>query len=75
MRPRSRLLAACGSGVFVLGETGDILEREASWWRGRVVHVEREEDIGLVGSGTNFVHGEGLDLAFALRRWRNGGPA
>ena len=82
MRPRKPTLAHSYPSVFVLGATGDILEREDSWWNGRVVHVQTGEDVGYVGRGTHFVHGEGRTLfaPFAVSKelsrradWTSGG--
>jgi len=40
----------------------DVVERQEFWWNGRVVHVEREQDMSLVGDGMYFVHGNRLPL-------------
>jgi len=37
-----------------------VLEREEFWWNGRVVLVERDQDVTLVGQETYFVHGNVL---------------
>lgn len=45
----------------------DVRERDEFWWGDRVVHVEREADIGLVTPNTAFAHVKQLDWAPRLR--------